>query len=199
MLGTGDDLRARAQPLDGPAISLGARDRARARHRPRRRLDLRARRRRGQAAQHLACTSAPTARSRRSTASCTCSTSRSTGRATRVRHEEPGDEAVLTRDRRRRRGRDDHLLRRPLPRALPRPRRCAARAILTVPAAFTLATTRDHWEVLLRARAIENQASSSPPTRSASTRRGNRSGGRSHDRRPVGPGPRASPPTRRRT
>ena len=51
--------------------------------------------------------------------------------------------------------------------------------ILTVPAAFTLATTRDHWEVLLRARAIENQASWSPPTRSASTRRGLRSGGRS--------------------
>jgi predicted amidohydrolase len=29
--------------------------------------------------------------------------------------------------------------------------------VLTVPAAFTLATTRDHWEPLLRARAIENQ------------------------------------------
>jgi len=29
--------------------------------------------------------------------------------------------------------------------------------LITVPAAFTLATTRDHWEVLLRARAIENQ------------------------------------------
>jgi predicted amidohydrolase len=29
--------------------------------------------------------------------------------------------------------------------------------ILTVPAAFTLATGRDHWEVLLRARAIESQ------------------------------------------
>ncbi|MCB0877750.1 MAG: carbon-nitrogen hydrolase family protein [Thermoleophilia bacterium] len=29
--------------------------------------------------------------------------------------------------------------------------------ILTVPAAFTLMTGRDHWEVLLRARAIENQ------------------------------------------
>ncbi len=29
---------------------------------------------------------------------------------------------------------------------------------LTVPAAFTLATGKDHWEVLLRARAIENQA-----------------------------------------
>ncbi len=29
--------------------------------------------------------------------------------------------------------------------------------LITVPAAFTLPTTRDHWEVLLRARAIENQ------------------------------------------
>ena len=30
--------------------------------------------------------------------------------------------------------------------------------VLTVPAAFTLPTTRDHWETLVRARAIENQA-----------------------------------------
>lgn len=30
--------------------------------------------------------------------------------------------------------------------------------VFTVPAAFTVATTRDHWEVLLRARAIEDQA-----------------------------------------
>jgi deaminated glutathione amidase len=30
--------------------------------------------------------------------------------------------------------------------------------ILTVPAAFTVTTTRDHWEPLIRARAIENQA-----------------------------------------
>ena len=30
--------------------------------------------------------------------------------------------------------------------------------VLTVPAAFTAVTGRDHWEVLLRARAIENQA-----------------------------------------
>jgi len=29
--------------------------------------------------------------------------------------------------------------------------------LLTVPSAFTMATGRDHWEVLLRARAIENQ------------------------------------------
>jgi predicted amidohydrolase len=30
--------------------------------------------------------------------------------------------------------------------------------ILALPAAFTLPTTRDHWEILVRARAIENQA-----------------------------------------
>ena len=29
--------------------------------------------------------------------------------------------------------------------------------VLALPSAFTLATTRDHWEVLVRARAIENQ------------------------------------------
>ena len=29
--------------------------------------------------------------------------------------------------------------------------------VIAVPSAFTLATTRDHWEVLVRARAIENQ------------------------------------------
>jgi deaminated glutathione amidase len=39
-------------------------------------------------------------------------------------------------------------------------RRLAARGaeLLTVPAAFTLYTGKDHWEVLLRARAIENLA-----------------------------------------
>jgi deaminated glutathione amidase len=30
--------------------------------------------------------------------------------------------------------------------------------VITIPAAFTLATTRDHWETLVRARAIEDQA-----------------------------------------
>ena len=35
---------------------------------------------------------------------------------------------------------------------------CAAPDLLAVPSAFTSATGRDHWEVLLRARAIENQA-----------------------------------------
>ncbi len=34
----------------------------------------------------------------------------------------------------------------------------AGAQVISIPAAFTLATTRDHWETLLRARAIENQA-----------------------------------------
>ena len=33
----------------------------------------------------------------------------------------------------------------------------AGARILTVPAAFTVPTGKDHWHVLLRARAIENQ------------------------------------------
>lgn len=51
--------------------------------------------------------------------------------------------------------------------------------ILTVPAAFTLATTRDHWEVLLRARAIENQCFVIAPNQIGEHPPGNRSGGRS--------------------
>ena len=34
----------------------------------------------------------------------------------------------------------------------------AGAEVIAIPSAFTLATGRDHWEVLLRARAIENQA-----------------------------------------
>jgi predicted amidohydrolase len=51
--------------------------------------------------------------------------------------------------------------------------------ILTVPAAFTLATTRDHWEVLLRARAIENQSFVIAANQIGEHPPGNRSGGRS--------------------
>jgi predicted amidohydrolase len=51
--------------------------------------------------------------------------------------------------------------------------------ILTVPSAFTLATTRDHWEVLLRARAIENQAFVIAANQIGEHPPGNRSGGRS--------------------
>jgi deaminated glutathione amidase len=51
--------------------------------------------------------------------------------------------------------------------------------ILAIPAAFTLATTRDHWEVLARARAIENQCFVVAPNQIGTHPCGNRSGGRS--------------------
>jgi predicted amidohydrolase len=51
--------------------------------------------------------------------------------------------------------------------------------VITIPSAFTLATTRDHWEVLLRARAIENQAFVVAPNQIGEHAAGLRSGGRS--------------------
>ena len=51
--------------------------------------------------------------------------------------------------------------------------------VLVVPAAFTLPTTRDHWETLLRARAIENQAFVIAANQFGRHPGGNHSGGRS--------------------
>jgi predicted amidohydrolase len=51
--------------------------------------------------------------------------------------------------------------------------------VMPLPAAFTLATTRDHWEVLLRARAIENQAFVVAANQVGEHPGGLRSGGRS--------------------
>jgi deaminated glutathione amidase len=51
--------------------------------------------------------------------------------------------------------------------------------VIAVPSAFTLATTRDHWEVLLRARAIENQCFVIAPNQIGTHPPGHRSGGRS--------------------
>jgi len=51
--------------------------------------------------------------------------------------------------------------------------------VIVVPAAFTLATTRDHWETLLRARAIENQAFVVAANQVGAHPGGHRSGGRS--------------------
>jgi predicted amidohydrolase len=51
--------------------------------------------------------------------------------------------------------------------------------VIVVPSAFTLATTRDHWETLLRARAIENQAYVVAANQVGEHPDGNRSGGRS--------------------
>jgi predicted amidohydrolase len=51
--------------------------------------------------------------------------------------------------------------------------------VIAVPSAFTLATTRDHWEVLLRARAIEDQAFVVAANQVGAHGGGLRSGGRS--------------------
>ena len=51
--------------------------------------------------------------------------------------------------------------------------------IFSVPAAFTVPTTRDHWEVLLRARAIEDQAFVIAANQIGEHEPGLRSGGRS--------------------
>ncbi len=48
-----------------------------------------------------------------------------------------------------------------------------------MPAAFTLATTRDHWETLVRARAIENQAFLIAANQVGRHPGGHQSGGRS--------------------
>jgi predicted amidohydrolase len=51
--------------------------------------------------------------------------------------------------------------------------------VIVVPAAFTLTTTREHWEVLLRARAIEDQVFIVAPNQIGRHAPGYRSGGRS--------------------
>jgi predicted amidohydrolase len=51
--------------------------------------------------------------------------------------------------------------------------------VVSLPSAFTLATTRDHWEVLLRARAIENQTFVLAANQIGAHPPGHRSGGRS--------------------
>ncbi len=55
----------------------------------------------------------------------------------------------------------------------------AGARILVVPSAFTLATTREHWEILLRARAIEDQAFVVAANQVGEHAPGLRSGGRS--------------------
>jgi deaminated glutathione amidase len=93
-------------------------------------------------------------------------------------HEQPGDEIVLTRSA------DGTELGMTVCYDLRFPelyRILAVRGarILLVPAAFTLATTREHWEVLLRARAIEDQCFVVAANQIGEHAPGIRSGGRS--------------------
>ena len=172
-----DDRRRRAVRRPDPAV--GAAHRARARHRPRRRLVQRAHRR----------------------ASAARNTSIHVGPDGELKRELPQDPHVRRRGRRARlqgvraRGAGRRDRRSPRPRTasplglticydvrFPELYRILAvkgAQIVAVPAAFTFATTRDHWEVLLRARAIEGQAFVVAANQVGEHAPGIRSGGRS--------------------
>jgi deaminated glutathione amidase len=178
VLGTGADLRAGAQALDGPAIAW-ARDTARELG-----VDLIAGSiaERGEGSDRLRNTSVhvgPDGEIRAVYRKLHLFDVEVDGtRYAESENEDPGDEPVLTRTA-------DGVevgmsicydVRFP---ELYRGLALRGARVLTVPAAFTLATTRDHWEVLLRARAIENQAFVIAPNQIGEHPPGNRSGGRS--------------------
>ena len=157
VLGTHEDYLAGAETLDGPTIGW-ARDTARelgvdlvAG------LDRRAARGAREALEHLGARRARTVRSRPSTARSTCSTWRSTGRSTASpTPRSPGEEGVLS----------ELAGGRPLGLTVcydlrfPELYRLLAvegARVVTLPAAFTKVTGQAHWEILIRARAIEDQ------------------------------------------
>ena len=92
---------------------------------------------------------------------------------------EPGEEVVLSATAEGVELGHVDLLRPALPRALPGRSRCAARAWSCCPSAFTLPTTRDHWEILVRARAIENEVFVIAANQVGAHPGGHHSGGRS--------------------
>ena len=178
VLGTGEQIAAGAETLDGRCIAWARAPRASSASTSwpaRSSSACRARR----SSPTRASTSGPTASSGRSTARSTCSTSRSTASATAS----PTTSRPATRSssptwpRASRSGLSIcYDVRFP---ELYRMLSARGAQVLTVPSAFTLATTRDHWEVLLRARAIENQCFVIAPNQIGDHPAGLRSGGRS--------------------
>ena len=179
VLGTPEQTAAGAEPLDGAALALGAR-------RPRASWGSTSSPARSpsasrapSAARTPASTSAPTARTARSTARSTCSTSRSAGAPTAS----PSTRRRATRSSRPSSPTATGLglticydLRFP---ELYRILAVRGATVITVPAAFTETTTRDHWEVLLRARAIEDQCFVVAANQVGEPAPGLRTGGRS--------------------
>ncbi|HEU4978767.1 MAG TPA: carbon-nitrogen hydrolase family protein [Solirubrobacteraceae bacterium] len=178
VLGTGADLRAGAEPLDGPAIAW-AREVAREL-----RIDLVAgsiaERVEGEAKLRNTCVhvspDGAIAATYRKIHMFDVEVDGTTYRESD--HEEPGEGAVLSRTA------DGTPLglsvcydvRFP---ELYRVLAVEGARILTIPAAFTLPTTRDHWETLVRARAIENQCFVIAANQIGEHPGGTRSGGRS--------------------
>ena len=96
-------------------------------------------------------------------------------------------------DGRRRPGRPVDLLRPAVPGAVPAAAPIDGAKVLVVPAAFMMHTGRDHWEVLLRARAIENQCYVRRRRSDRRPRPGPDLLRPQHDHRPVGDGDRPGP------
>ncbi len=182
-MGSEEELRACAEPLDGPAVSWARETAAELG------VDLVA----GSFLERIpgrrssptpASTSSPAGRFARSIASCTCSTFAIDGRSYRESDIElPGEEIVLSETSSDEPGAGVELglaicydLRFP---ELFRILAVRGARILALPSAFTLPTTRDHWEVLVRARAIENQAFVIAANQVGPHPGGMRSGGRS--------------------
>ena len=78
------------------------------------------------------------------------------------------------------------VLRPALSRALSRARPMPPCDLLCVPSAFTHTTGLAHWELLLRARAVENQCYVIAPAQGGLHENGRRTYGHSIDRRPLG-------------
>jgi predicted amidohydrolase len=178
VLGRGDDLRAGAEPLDGPAVTW-ARDAARELG-----IDLVAGSvsERVEGEEKLRNTSlhiGPDGEIKAVYRKVHMFDVEVDGTVYREsEHEEPGDDVVLseTAD-----GTDLGLtvcydVRFP---ELYRILAIRGAQIITIPAAFTVPTTRDHWEVLVRARAIEDQCFVIAANQVGEHVEGLRSGGRS--------------------
>ena len=134
----------------------------------------------GEARQHLACTSIPHGELRAVYRKVHMFDVEVGGRVYRESElEQPGEEIVLSRDRRRRRAGAVDLLRPALPRALPDPRRARARGSSPLPGGVHAG---DHARPLgdaVRARAIENQAFVIAANQIGAHPGGQHSGGRS--------------------
>ena len=138
-------------------------------------------------------TSGPTARSRASTARSTCSTWSSAGSSTASPR--PRSRATRSCCPRPRDGVPLGLtvcydLRFP---ELFRILAIRGARVITLPAAFTKVTGQAHWEILIRARAIENQAFVVAADQIGDASAGQGELRRLDDRRPVGRGARARP------
>ena len=178
VLGTPEQTIAGAEPFDGPP-AVGARDRARAGHRPRGRLVQPSASRATSAARNTSVHVGPDGELRAIYRKIHMFDVEVGGRVYKEsEHEAPGDEIVLS-ETATASGSGLTICYDVRFPELYRILAVRGAEIVAVPAAFTFATTRDHWEMLLRARAIEGQAFVVAANQIGEHAPGIRSGGRS--------------------